>query len=87
MLGDDISGLQGSETLILCNLQGAGDIALVMYLMQHQEFVSNLCWIIWHNFKWFPFGWIARLRGDHFLRPVRLYLGFAFMTLHLISHL
>ena len=71
MLGDDIGDLQGSEALILCNHQGAGDVALIMFLMQRQSFVSNLCWIISNNFKWFPFGWVARLRGDFFLRPVR----------------
>ncbi|VDO41270.1 unnamed protein product, partial [Onchocerca flexuosa] len=68
--GDDVRKLCVNERIILlCNHQSTADVPILMTTLQSKGVASRkTLWLMDVMFRWTPFGIIAQMHGDYFIR-------------------
>ncbi|MCP9264528.1 LGAT1 [Dirofilaria immitis] len=68
--GDDVRKFCVDERIILiCNHQSTADVPVLMTTLQSKGVASRkTLWLMDVMFRWTPFGIIARMHGDYFIR-------------------
>lgn len=72
-VGDDISAVEDSEAVLLCNHQSTADTPLIMIVLWPKGMCSGkVMWIMDHIFRFTHFGLMSTIRNDFFIRQVSL---------------
>lgn len=73
-VGDDISAVEDSEAVLLCNHQSTADTPLIMIVLWPKGMCSGkVMWIMDHIFRFTHFGLMSTIRNDFFIRQVSLW--------------
>lgn len=68
-VGDDISAVEDSEAVLLCNHQSTADTPLIMIVLWPKGMCSGkVMWIMDHIFRFTHFGLMSTIRNDFFIR-------------------
>uniref|UniRef100_A0A0N5AGA8 PlsC domain-containing protein n=1 Tax=Syphacia muris TaxID=451379 RepID=A0A0N5AGA8_9BILA len=67
--GDDLTKYKNERVLLICNHQSTADVPTLMVILQSKGVASRkTLWLMDVLFRWTPFGVVAQMHGDHFIR-------------------